>query len=407
MKTPFRWLINGLVLGSVLIGSQVMAQEELEDGEHRNVTYTEWQNRPLIQATQPLLTSCIAPHEPLLVAATATGIYAWNYETGQGQWGITDLDLALGEEVRHLRYSADGKLLLAGAETFEQPGKLFLYDMAKRQQLKTVMAEGIPTAFAYSPNGQRVAVGLSNNVVRIYSLPDLAEVKKLEGLTVAPTALSWSQDGKTLQAAGGGHTTGNLDKKNWQPVVEGGALGLTEQTQGQTARWEVETGKLQQKFPVAPGGPDMVYNDQGSMLASMGGAVKFEKYETSTRDLWEGTHLSVFEVSATAQTQPQAVGTYINDKDFMRTGPRPIMAWSPDGTHLVFTNMNSGKYFIWDGTQTVYIRAEDSFSYLINRFFFSPKGDQLIAVSDQAIRVWQRQEGGEGENAPEDNDAVF
>ncbi len=380
-----------------------MAQE---DGAPRDVTHTEWVPRPEIRATQKLITSVIAPQEPLLVAATSTGVFAWNYETGQGQWGITDLGLALGEEVRHLHYSADGKLLLVGAETFEQPGKLLLYDTAKRQQLKTALADSIPSVSAYSPNGQRVAVGFANNTVRVYSLPDLAEVKKLDGLTVPPTALLWSQDGKTLHAAGGAHTTGELDKKNWKPQTETGTPYIIEQTHGQIARWEVESGQLQQKSVVAPGGPNMAYNAQGTMLASMSGAVDFMKYEANTMELWKGSHLSVFEVSATGQTPPKAVGTYVDNVEFLRNGPKPVMTWSPDGTHLVFTNLNSSQYFIWDGTETVYLRDEVATGELVNRFFFSPKGDRLIVVHDHTISVWQRQEGGEAENAPQ-GEALF
>jgi WD40 repeat protein len=399
MKTPFRWLVKGLLLGSVLVSSAVMAQDGLPEGPNAG-----WSVRPTIRSAQPLLSSGIAPHEPLLLAATDTGIFAWNYETGQGQWGITDLGLALGEEVRHFSYSPDGKLLLAGAETFEQPGKLFLYDMAQRQQLKALTVASVPTAIAFSPNGQQVAVGFADNAVRLYSLPALAEVKKLDGLTTKPTAFLWSKDGKTLQAAGGSHTKANLDKNNWQPNPETGGMGITEQTQGQAVRWDVESGKLEHKFNIAPGGPGMAYNAQGTMLASISGAVRFEKQENRTLENWEGNRVSVFELAADAKTAPKPMATFNAEGDSLRNGPIPILTWSPDGTHLVFTNSSSSQYFIWNGNQTASLQSEEFSGAPTNRVFFSPKGDQIIAVSGLTIHVWQKQEGEGVQNAEEGND---
>lgn len=390
MKTPFRWLVKGFVLSSVLIGCPVGAQEMMPQARG-------WHAHPIMRSTQQLLTSCLAPNQPLVVASTPHGVFAWNYETNQGEWGIADLNLQPGEEVRHVRYSPDGKLLLAGAETFEHPGRLLLYAMPERQQLKIAHTEAVATASAFSPGNDRVAVALTDKSVRIYQLPDLSEVKKLTGMDVPVTALSWSQDGKKLHAAGGGYTTGNLDKKNWKPLPpEGGYPELTEQAYGKVIRWDVESGKEDQKFTLPHSGPNMIYNNQGTMLASMGGAVRVQDRKGFLKEYWDGNRVSVFEVSSTQQGQPQPAATYTNAKSLLFNGPNSIMAWSHDGTMLVFSNTLGRSYYLWDGTKTSYIYNGENWNFNTNRFFFSPKGDKIITVSDMGIRVWYYEDDGLG-----------
>ena len=89
MKTPFRWLVKGLVLSSVLIGGPVRAQEGVPVARG-------WHAHPIMRSTQQLLTSCLAPNQPLVVASTPHGVFAWNYDTNQGGVGNCRLELAAG-----------------------------------------------------------------------------------------------------------------------------------------------------------------------------------------------------------------------------------------------------------------------------------------------------------------------
>jgi WD40 repeat protein len=124
-----------------------------------------------------------------------------------------------------LAHSPDGRWLVSGSDAYTSvnPGELKLWNLAERRE-QGVLLRGAWSmrVAAFSPDGQTLAVGSGDRVLRWWHFPDvleqlsspprshpesgLRELQKMK-MRYVVSALAWSPDGKTL-AVGTGDASG-------------------------------------------------------------------------------------------------------------------------------------------------------------------------------------------------------
>jgi WD40 repeat protein/serine/threonine protein kinase len=94
---------------------------------------------------------------------------------------------------------------------------LKLWDAATGQEVLTLRLPGMMGALAFSPDGEFVAVGLSDTV-RLYSTASGRETRTLASQTRSPPALAFSPDGRRLVTADWDETIKLWDAKTGQEI---------------------------------------------------------------------------------------------------------------------------------------------------------------------------------------------
>src|SRR5262249_33002407 len=102
----------------------------------------------------------------------------------------------------------DGKLV-AGAGS----GKIALWDAASGQELRQIGKAAPVASLAFSPDGRKLAAGMYDSTIQIYSPADGSELKLIEGHQSAVYAVAFSANGRVL-------ASGSYDKtvRLWETV---------------------------------------------------------------------------------------------------------------------------------------------------------------------------------------------
>jgi WD40 repeat protein len=153
----------------------------------------------------PVLAMAASPAAPLLACSAQEHIQLIDLAS---RTTLGNLPFAEGEP-HVLRFSRDGKVLLAAGGRPVQSGRVVLYDVVSGRRLAAIGDETDAVLAAdLSPNQELVALGGSGKVVKVYSTVDGALRYKLTKHTNWITALAFSPDGKqlaTADRAGGMH----------------------------------------------------------------------------------------------------------------------------------------------------------------------------------------------------------
>jgi WD40 repeat protein len=153
----------------------------------------------------PVLALAASPTAPLLAVAGQEHIRLIDLTT---QEALGNLPFPEGEP-HVLRFSRNGKVLLAAGGRPVQSGRVVLFDVPTGRRLTTIGDEiDAVLAADLSPNQQLVALGGSGKVVKVYSTLDGSLKYKISKHTNWITALAFSPDGKqlaTADRAGGMH----------------------------------------------------------------------------------------------------------------------------------------------------------------------------------------------------------
>lgn len=153
----------------------------------------------------PVLSLVASPSAPLLAVSSYESIRLIDLKT---QEPIGALPFHEGEP-HVLRFSRDGKVLMAAGGKPVQSGKVVLFDVRRGQRLTSVGDEiDAVLAADLSPDQTLVALGGSNRVVKVFNTEDGSLKYKIAKHTDWITALAFSPDGKqlaTADRAGGMH----------------------------------------------------------------------------------------------------------------------------------------------------------------------------------------------------------
>ncbi len=196
-------------------------------------------------------------------------------------------------------------------------------------------------AVAWSPDGQRLAIGGSEVVIQIWDVATRKSLVTCEGHTGSEHEVAWSPDGKRLASASG----------------------------DSTARiWDVDTGKslltYQNHFfghmPV--GVQSVAWSPDGKRLASAGQDAKVQ--------IWDA------DSGATLRT------CWIHTKAVVG------VAWSPDGKRLASASLDL-TVRIWDATTGEPLLTCRGHSEAVFGIAWSPDGTRLASASaDHTVRIW-------------------
>src|SRR4029078_1138472 len=121
----------------------------------------------------------------------------------------------------------DGKLLFAG----DRSGKLHVWSSSTGKSLATAEQPKSIYAVAISPDGETLATGGNDNIVRLWNAKTLSPKLLLTGHAGSINGLSFSRDGKTLASVGWDKTIriwdvgSGLGVRTW-PGVEGSLWAL-------------------------------------------------------------------------------------------------------------------------------------------------------------------------------------
>lgn len=170
----------------------------------------------------PVVGLAASPWAPLVAVAAHERIRLFNTSTQQP---IGALAFPEGEPYV-LRFSRDGRLLLAAGGKPVQSGKVVLLDVESGRR-RAEIGDEIDAVLAadLSPDQRLVALGGSGRVVKVYSTTDGSLRYKLSRHTDWITAIAFSPDGKRLATgdrAGGIHL--------WDAASGGILLSLAEHT---------------------------------------------------------------------------------------------------------------------------------------------------------------------------------
>lgn len=318
-------------------------------------------------------------------------------------------------------FSLNGTLLATGMDC-----DVCLWQMAEYRQLKVLKGhKGWVQSIAFSPDGQLLASGSSDQTIRLWDLQTGQCLKTLRGHTSWIQSIAFSPDGQLL-ASGSNDQTVRL----WDIDSEGGqclsvlpghtsrilsvAFCLDRQTlisssEDQTVRrWQIETGECLQVLNIHVNWVlSIALSPDGKTLAtrSDGKTVKFW-------DLASGECFSTLEYSAqvwaiayapAVTAAPQRLATGSEDRtvkiwdawtgECLQTlqGHRDrvwLVAFSPDGHRLMSLSEDQTMKF-WDVETGQCLRTLEAYSNWVLSVAFSPDGRSIASSSqDQQVRVW-------------------
>ncbi len=120
------------------------------------------------------------------VCDTMTGAEKWTAKPAQ-------------ENIRHLKFSPDGKLL--AVDSGRNESRVILFDVATGREsglLRGHRSLIIPGAMQFWPDGKTLATGSADQTIRIWDLATQRTVRTLRGHTHVVDGLTLQSDGKTL-----------------------------------------------------------------------------------------------------------------------------------------------------------------------------------------------------------------
>jgi len=211
---------------------------------------------PVIKPTRPsVLAIATSPWAPLAAISTPKQILLYNTQTMQLA-GV----LPLQEGIAHsLRFSRNGKLLLAGGGKAGASGKTILFDVITGERVTTVGKElDVVLASDISPNHELIAIGGPSKVVKVHSTADGSPQHEINKHTDWVTALEFSPDGKYLATGdrNGGLYVWEADAANEAFTLKGHSKSITAiswrtdskilastSEDGTIRTWELKNGK--------------------------------------------------------------------------------------------------------------------------------------------------------------------
>jgi WD40 repeat protein len=316
----------------------------------------------------PVLSLAFSPDGKKLASASEDRTAkVWNVATGQELLiveGHADLSAVSvigslwysspfqGPRYRSVAFSPDGERLALGSSD----GTVNLWDVATGQEVPTPKGfSGLVASVAFSPDGKRVAFGSEDGTVKLWDVRAGQEVLALKRHADIVSSVAFSPDGKRL-------ASGSYDRT--------------------VKLWDVATG---QEVHTLKRHADMVssvaFSPDGKMLASGS--------EDQTVKLWD---------VATGQEVLALKG---------HLGFVSSVAFSPDSKRLA-----SGSYDrtvkLWDVATGQEVHTLKRHADAVVSVAFSPDGKMLASGSvDRTVKLWEVAAGNEVHTLPEEQHAKY
>jgi len=239
---------------------------------------------PILKARRPgaVLAMAASPWAPLLAIGGQKQITLLNSDTGDT---VGHIPFEHGQ-INDLKFSRNGRLLIAAGGRGGQSGKAVLYNVETGEKITEV---GIETdailAADISADQTQIAVGSSSKLIRIYSTADGSVLREIKKHTDWICAVEFSPDGVLLATGdrnGGlfvwesytgreyfslrGHTAMITDV-SWRDDSNSLASSSEDTT---IKTWEMENGNLTKNWAAHPGGAASVRFSHDSRLVSTG-----------------------------------------------------------------------------------------------------------------------------------------
>jgi WD40 repeat protein len=317
----------------------------------------------------------LSPRGDLLAVASSIGIYLYRVDT-LGQVACFGTD----DWVYSLAFSPDGQTLASGSSD----DTVILWDVESRDPQLTLEGHtDYVTSISFSPDGRTLASGSADDTVLLWDLESGDLQHALEGHTEWVTSVSFSPDGRTL-ASGSGDRTVLL----WD--VEGGALlrTLEGHTEGVASvdfspdgralasgswddtvlLWDVESGDPQ-------GALESHRDSVRSVAFSPDGRTLASASLDNTLILWD-----------VESGKPQhTLGGH--------TGWVRSVSFSPDG-RAVASGSCDGTVIFWDVESGDRLGTLEGYTDWVRSISFSPDGRTLASGSgDNTVILWNVESG--------------
>lgn len=328
---------------------------------------------PLILATNMTAAYALSfsPDGKFLAGGFASGmVNIWNLERSEKQKTITNSVSNLG-----LSFSPDGKYLASAnwAPRLES-GEIKISNTDKGVESSVLLNEPGPvTCLAYSPDGQTLATGGKDQIVRLWSATTGRLLAKYSGHVNVIWSLAWSPDSQRVASA------------SWDGTVR---------VWDATRHPQAEHITTADNFSIA-------FSPDGQTLVSGGPAV-------AVWDIVSGKRLKTILVSGIlrkdttvafapdgktiAACSLDGVIHLLNAKDWSETGSLAMssnhvfsLIFSPDGGQLVRAQGNAVQvYDIRSRTERFCLRVETNH---VHTLAFTPDGQTLI-TGDKPVKFW-------------------
>ena len=283
-------------------------------------------------------------------------------------------------------YSRDGHRVVMACQ-----GMAEIYDASSRAFVVKLPIDPDQLIFSanFSPDGQQVATGSSDNLGRLWDAATGAELRVLKGHTDWVTSAVFSPDGRWILTASNDKTvrlwnaasgveekvfTGHTDKVHSAVFSPNGRQILTASEDHTVRVWKVATGETLATFEVpmgfTPAAPTAVFSPDGQRILT--GTI------FGYGQLWDavsGTLIATFKGHALLVTSA---------------------VFSPDGKRLL-TGSLDGTTRIWDatyGSELAVLKVQTTSPSGINFAVFSPDGQRVLtAACDGSTRIWDASPG--------------
>ncbi len=288
----------------------------------------------------------------------------WNVQTGKLVRILKKSDSAY--ESLAFAFSPDSRLLaIVGAE-IKAEKNISLWDVQKGEVVRTIKGQKKPkstydsaypvyqafeiVSVAFSPDGQWLAAGISDNTIRLWEAKSGKLIRTIEGRTgKAQLPLVFSSDSKTIAAI----------------ASDGGSVGT-----GRIVNvWNTDTGKLISSL-----------EDQSGAALSL----------TFSRD---GVKLVSGSVGDTVNVWNTKAGRLVRSMN--SRSPMLVLgvAISPDGKNAASRSTSAfgpGNIKLWDMETGRLIHTISDFSKKSgDAVVFSPHGDLIASVDGSSVKIWE------------------
>ncbi len=147
-------------------------------------------------------------------------------------WDVVSENTIRDHGGARVAFSPDGTLVAAGGGGFNRYVRLYRVDSGLEYG-DVYCGPGYITSLAFAPDRGHLAVGTTNNLIKVWDLDDLTLVHQLDGFIDDVSAIAYSPDGSLLAGAEGGY---DIDDDVWIRLfhTDDGASAGSWEAHGQT-----------------------------------------------------------------------------------------------------------------------------------------------------------------------------